>query len=166
MRKLIWPVLFLFLLLLQGMASVFFSGWLSCDPVLLALYAYAVLRGSEAGGIMGFGAGLLQDALTSSIFGYHMLTRGLLAYAVGRLKDKIFKENYFLHIMMIGGCCLALRFCYWWLFLLRTGSGWQAMPSYLWATLGYCAGNMLLAAPAVYMVQRLYEWIKEEDISY
>ena len=42
MRRLIWPVLFLFLMLLQGSMSVYYTGWLSCDLLLLAVYAYAV----------------------------------------------------------------------------------------------------------------------------
>ena len=40
MRRLIWPVLFLFLMLLQGSMSVYYTGWLSCDLLLLAVYAY------------------------------------------------------------------------------------------------------------------------------
>ena len=48
MRRLIWPVLFLFLMLLQGSMSVYYTGWLSCDLLLLAVYAYALLRGEKA----------------------------------------------------------------------------------------------------------------------
>ena len=47
MRRLIWPVLFLFLMLLQGSMSVYYTGWLSCDLLLLAVYAYALLRGEK-----------------------------------------------------------------------------------------------------------------------
>ena len=45
MRRLIWPVLFLFLMLLQGSVSVYMTGWLSCDLLLLAIYAFAMQRG-------------------------------------------------------------------------------------------------------------------------
>ena len=53
MRRLIWPVLFLFLMLLQGSMSVYYTGWLSCDLLLLAVYAYALLRGEKAGAVVG-----------------------------------------------------------------------------------------------------------------
>ena len=45
MRRLIWPVLFLLIMMLQGAASAFYTGWLSFDLPLLALYAFAMLRG-------------------------------------------------------------------------------------------------------------------------
>ena len=41
MRRLIWPVLFLLLMLVQGAASAFYTGWLAFDLPLLALYAFA-----------------------------------------------------------------------------------------------------------------------------
>lgn len=41
MRRLIWPVLFLFLMLLQGSMSVYYTGWLSCD---LLLWRYMLMR--------------------------------------------------------------------------------------------------------------------------
>ena len=49
MRPLIWPVLFLFLGLLQGTVGILYSGWLSSQLLLVALYAFALLRGSEEG---------------------------------------------------------------------------------------------------------------------
>ena len=53
MRRLIWPVLFLFLLLLQGSLSVFYTGWLAVDLPLLAVYSYALLRGDIFGAFTG-----------------------------------------------------------------------------------------------------------------
>ena len=75
MRRLIWPVLFLFLMLLQGSMSVYYTGWLSCDLLLLAVYAYALLRGEKAGAVVGGITGLLQDAMTVGIFGFHIISR-------------------------------------------------------------------------------------------
>ena len=69
MRRLIWPVLFLLLMLLQGAASAFYTGWLSFDLPLLALYAFAMLRGERQGAFVGLGGGLLQDAMTVGVFG-------------------------------------------------------------------------------------------------
>ena len=33
-------------------------------------------------------------------------------------------------------------------------------------SLGFIVGNMLLVVPVVLVVRRIYQWIKEEDISY
>ncbi len=98
MRRLIWPVLFLLLYLIQSAVSVFYTGWLSCDLILLALYSYAMLRGETAGGIMGLAIGLVQDAMTVGLFGYHMLTRAAIGFAVGLTKEKVFSENKAYHI--------------------------------------------------------------------
>lgn len=96
MRRLIWPVLFLFLMLLQGSMSVYYTGWLSCDLLLLAVYAYALLRGEKAGAVVGGITGLLQDAMTVGIFGFHILSRICVGYIVGLTKEKVFKDNYLL----------------------------------------------------------------------
>ena len=166
MRRLIWPVLFLLLILLQGAASVFFTGWLSCDLPLLFLYSFALLRGHEKGGIAGAAIGFVQDALTVGVFGFHMLTRSIFGFAVGLMNKKVFKEQLQLHIMIIGLCSMIIRFSYWWIELIRADGRWEILPLYIWVSIGYCLGNMLLIAPMVKLVILVYEWIKEEDVSY
>ena len=98
MRRLIWPVLFLFLMLLQGSVSVYMTGWLSCDLLLLAIYAFAMQRGPEAGATAGGLMGFFQDALSVSTFGYYMLTRTVFGYLVGMTKEKVFKDNFLYHM--------------------------------------------------------------------
>lgn len=166
MRKLIWPVLFLFLLLLQGSLSVYFTGWLSCDLVLLALYAYAMLRGEHAGAIAGGITGFFQDALTVGVFGYHILSRACFGYFIGLTKEKVFRDNFIYHMSAIAMCSFVLRFVYWWLELLRSGGRWSIFWSYAVDSLGYILGNVLLVWPMVLLVKTIYEWIKKEDISY
>ena len=113
MRRLIWPVLFLFLMLLQGSMSVYYTGWLSCDLLLLAVYAYAMLRGEKAGAVVGGITGLLQDAMTVGIFGFHILSRICVGYIVGLTKEKVFKDNYLYHMSAIATITFILRFVYW-----------------------------------------------------
>lgn len=166
MRRLIWPVLFLLLILIQGSFSVFYTGWLAVDLSLLAIYSYALLRGEKYGVLTGAGVGLVQDAMTVGIFGFHIFTRSVVGYLVGLTKEKIFKENSSYHIILIGACSLLIRFCYWWLELIRTDWHWSILPGFLWDTLGYCLGNMLCVVPMVCITKKIYEWIKKEDISY
>lgn len=125
MRRLIWPVLFLFLMLLQGSMSVYYTGWLSCDLLLLAVYAYALLRGEKAGAVVGGITGLLQDAMTVGVFGFHIFSRICVGYIVGLTKEKVFKDNYLYHMSAIATITFILRFVYWWLELLRTGGRWS-----------------------------------------
>jgi rod shape-determining protein MreD len=166
MRRLIWPVLFLLLIPLQGALSAFYTGWFSCDLSLLALYAFAMLRGERSGALAGLGVGLVQDAMTVGTFGYHMLTRMALGYAIGLTKEKVVKDNALFHMLTIAICSAAISFCYWWVELLRSGGRWSIFFDYLLGACGFVVGNMLLVVPMVLLVKRVYHWIKEEDISY
>lgn len=135
MRRLIWPVLFLFLMLLQGSMSVYYTGWLSCDLLLLAVYAYGKLLRGEKAGVVGGITGLLQDAMTVGIFGFHILSRICVGYIVGLTKEKVFKDNYLYHMSAIATITFILRFVYWWLELLRSGGRWSIFFAYLWDSL-------------------------------
>lgn len=166
MRRLIWPVLFLFLMLLQGAVSVYYTGWISCDLLLLALYAYAMLRGENAGALAGGITGLWQDAMTVGVFGFHILTRACIGYFVGLTKEKVFKDNFIYHMSAIATISFVLRFVYWWLVLICSGGRWSLFFSYFWDTLGFVLGNVLLVWPVMLLMKLVYEWIRSEDISY
>ena len=71
MRRVIWPVLFLFLVVVQGSSSVFYTGWLSFNLPLLAVYSYALLEGELLGAAVGFGVGVL-----------HIVTIGVCSAAI------------------------------------------------------------------------------------
>lgn len=166
MRRLIWPVLFLLLILLQGSASVFYTGWLAFDLPLVFLYSFALLRGQEKGALAGLGIGFVQDAMTVGIFGFHIFTRAIFGYGIGFIKEKIVKEQSAFHIIIIGLSCLAIRFCYFWIELIRSGGRWDITALFIWRSIGYCLGNMLCILPMIALVNFIYNWIKAEDISY
>ncbi|EJX03465.1 rod shape-determining protein MreD [gut metagenome] len=166
MRRLIWPVLFLFLVVVQGAASVFYTGWLSFDLPLLAIYSYALLKGKLFGAAVGLAVGLVQDAMTTGIFGFHMLTRTVIGYFIGAGKEKIFKDKLSLHAATIGICSAAIRFLYWWIEVIRSGGRWGLFLDFSWASIGYCLGNMLLIVPMFLVVKWLYIWTQKDEITY
>ena len=101
MRRLVWPVLFLFLMLLQGSMSVYYTGWL---PVICCFWRYMLMRycaAKKAGAVVGGITGLLQDAMTVGVFGFHILSRICVGYIVGLTKEKVFKDNYLYHMSAI-----------------------------------------------------------------
>lgn len=166
MRKLIWPVLFLLLLLLRGAGSALYTGWLSFDLTLVLLYSYALLRGRNCGAAAGAGTGLLQDAMTVGIFGFHMLTRTAVGYVVGMTKAKVVSDKYSYHIAAVGACSLAIRVLLGVVEFARTGGSTDFLAVFAWNSAGYCVGNMLLTIPVLLAAQKIDEWICEEDISY
>lgn len=166
MRRLIWPVLFVLLMLLQGVITVFWTGWISFDLLLVALYAYSMLRGEVAGAIMGLGVGFFQDALTVNVFGFHMLSRTLIGLVVGLTKEKVFKENITYHLCSIALISFILRMVFLLVELIRSGGHWNIIGTFLWETLGYIVGNTLLVIPIMILVKKIYYWIRKEDISY
>ncbi len=166
MRRLIWPVLFVLLMLLQGVITVFWTGWISFDLLLVALYAYSMLRGEVAGAIMGLGVGFFQDALTVNVFGFHMLSRTLIGWVVGLTKEKVFKENITYHLCSIALISFILRIVFLLVELIRSGGHWNIIGTFLWETLGYIVGNTLLVIPVMLVVKQIYYWIRKEDISY
>lgn len=166
MRRLIWPVLFVLLMLLQGVITVFWTGWISFDLLLVALYAYSMLRGEVAGAIMGLGVGFFQDALTVNVFGFHMLSRTLIGWVVGLTKEKVFKENITYHLCSIVLISFILRMVFLLVELIRSGGHWNIIGTFLWETLGYIVGNTLLVIPIMILVKQIYYWIRKEDISY
>lgn len=166
MRRLIWPVLFVLLMLLQGVITVFWTGWISFDLLLVALYAYSMLCGEVAGAIMGLGVGFFQDALTVNVFGFHMLSRTLIGLVVGLTKEKVFKENITYHLCSIALISFILRMVFLLVELIRSGGHWNIIGTFLWETLGYIVGNTLLVIPIMILVKQIYYWIRKEDISY
>lgn len=164
-RKLFWPVLFLFFFILQGVISVFYTGWLACDLLFLAIYSYALRRGPMKGALSGIGGGLLQDAMNPAVFGFHMLSRAIFGYCIGLTKEKIVKENMFYHITVISLSTICLRFVYWWIELLRAGS-WNGLAVYCWDSVGYVVGNAVLVIPIMATVRYIDYLVRKDEVPY
>lgn len=162
MRKLIWPVLFLFCLSLQ--MSLPQTVWFKFDLPLLFVYCYAMLQGAAYGGAAGFITGLLQDILTGGVCGFHILTRTCIGYYVGYTKEQVFKDSILYNIVAAGVMTLLLRGCYFVVqVVLADGFSFLLLELALQEAFAYCLGNIILVIPMCLLTEKLQRWIAVDD---
>ena len=166
MRMWSWVVAAFIVLVLQTTSLGFFGGNLFFDLPLLFIYSIGLFYGARAGLFCGLFFGLLQDISSPAVFGFYLLTRGLLGYGIGSIKEMIFKNNYGYHVLIIGSLSLLLRSLYAIPVLWLGGFGKTVFPLYLQDTLLYCLGNMLLALPVTRILLTLCRWTAEDDVTY
>ncbi|MCL2049503.1 MAG: rod shape-determining protein MreD [Defluviitaleaceae bacterium] len=80
------------------------------DTALVLIVSYAILRGEIEGGIFGFFAGLIQDALGGTVLGFYALLGFLLGYVCGKPFRDFFKDNYFLPFFVVLAACVVYQF--------------------------------------------------------
>ena len=161
MRMWSWVGAAFILLILQTTSLGYFRGNLYFDLPLLFIYGIGLFYGPAGGVLCGLTLGLLQDTAAPDFFGFYLCTRGLTGYGFGRIKEMIFKNNYLYHILIIGCLSLLLRLLYG-----LSPVSYTHLRAYGRETAGYCLGNMLLAAPVFWCMERLRRWVAEEDVTY
>ena len=166
MRMWSWIAAAFVVLVLQTTSLGFFGGNLFFDLPLLFIYSIGLFYGARAGLLCGLAFGLLQDMSSAEVFGFCLLTRGLIGYGIGSIKEMIFKNNYGYHVLIVGGLSLLLRSLYAIPVLWLSGFGTTALAGYLQDSLLYCLGNMLLTLPVMRILLALYRWVAEEDLTY
>jgi rod shape-determining protein MreD len=63
------------------------------DLVLLFVLATGMRRGETAGALWGVALGFVEDAFSAGLPGLNLLTKGLLGFAAGSLRDQLDCEN-------------------------------------------------------------------------
>ena len=166
MRMWSWIAAAFFVLVLQTTSLGCFGGNLFFDLPLLFIYSVGLFYGARAGLACGIAFGFLQDISSPAVFGFYLLTRGLVGYGIGSIKEMIFKNNYGYHVLIAGGLSLLLRALYAIPVLWLGGFGETVFSLYLQDTLLYCLGNMLLILPVIRILLALYRWVAEDDVTY
>lgn len=76
--------------------------------MVMIIVAFALLRGSKEGALIGFFAGLLYDLSFGLYFGEMILPYTLLGYLCGRLNKNFYRENFILpFVCTLGGSLMA-----------------------------------------------------------
>ena len=161
-----WPLAALVFLLLQSTSFGTFTGSVWFDLPLLFVYSVAMLRGAKAGAVCGLLLGLIQDIFTANVFGFHLLTRTLIGFGCGSIKEIVYRTNYHYHALFVFCLSLAVRA----LFIIPQyflAGGWEGwMPDYGETALAYAFINAVLAFPMGWLMVRLDRWIAAGDLSY
>jgi rod shape-determining protein MreD len=71
---------------------------ISVDLLLLSVMSFGLLKGSKSGVLMGFMAGVLQDAASGTFFGMNIFSKMIIGYLCGSVANRVFKEQFFLPI--------------------------------------------------------------------
>lgn len=90
-----------FMLLFLQAVSTHFLGRLSPDFLIVALVYVALYRGSLAGEVLGFGFGLIRDALSFGAFGARALAGVLVGYMVGRTSRRLDESHWFFQMGLV-----------------------------------------------------------------
>ena len=161
-----WPLVALVFLLLQSTSFGTFSGSVWFDLPLLFVYSVAMLRGAKTGGLCGLALGLIQDIFTVDVFGFHLLTRTLIGFGCGSIKEIVYRTNYHYHALFIFCLSLAVRvlFIVPQYFLAGSFAGW--LHCYGETALVYALTNAVLAFPVGWLMVRVDRWIAAGDLSY
>ena len=161
-----WPLVALVFLLLQSTSFGTFSGSVWFDLPLLFVYSVAMLRGAKTGGLCGLALGLIQDIFTVDVFGFHLLTRTLIGFGCGSIKEIVYRTNYPYPALFIFCLSLAVRvlFIVPQYFLAGSFAGW--LPCYGETALVYALTNAVLAFPVGWLMVRVDRWIAAGDLSY
>lgn len=70
------------------------------DIMLIFVAFFALLNGPNRGTVYGLLCGLLEDLYIGRIIGINALSKGLVAYIIGKLQGNVFQENILVGILM------------------------------------------------------------------
>ena len=95
------------------LAAVLLEDALAFGPArpdfVVVLLVYGSIRwGALGGAALGFGLGLIRDALVLYSLGYHGLGMTLLGYAVGKLRETLYLSAPAVDLLLLVGAKLAL----------------------------------------------------------
>jgi len=139
-------------------------GGVTPDLPLILTALIALRRGPEAGCLVGFAAGLLQDATGGGLLGVQALSRALAGFAMGLLPGRLWVGHPLVQIPSLMLLTVAegfLRFGLLQLFHFPASFGELLVHVILPQALynGFAGAACVLAVEAVHSLSRRHTWI-------
>jgi len=131
------------------------------DLALIVLVLVAIRRGSMTAQVAGFASGIVEDLVSLSPVGFHMLLRTVIGYLYGLLSGNVFVDPLLMPIVLtivatiLKGLIAALVSL---VFGLQS-SGFIYFAGRIWIEAGYNA----LAAPFVFALLNLLKVFKQAE---
>ena len=79
---------------------------------LILLVSFALLDGERMGAILGLIIGLLQDVLFCDVIGVHTLIYFFIGYLMGKMNQKVFKDNFIVPFLFTAIATIGFHFFY------------------------------------------------------
>jgi rod shape-determining protein MreD len=124
------------------------------DFVLVVVLAWAMLRGSTEGALVGFVGGILLDSVGYTQFGINAALFGLLGYATGLPEVNVYRGNLPYFLGTAGLATLVYHTLYF-LLLQALGMGLPPIVETYAAALPAAILNALLLVPTFVVCRRL-----------
>lgn len=100
-------ILFINLILQSTLFHLFKIRGIMPNTAIIIIVSYSLLRGSVAGAVVGFFAGLLQDMFFGNTIGFYSLLGMLSGYFAGKVHQDFYRENYIMPLVL---CALVTVF--------------------------------------------------------
>ncbi|MCI2109957.1 MAG: rod shape-determining protein MreD [Acidaminococcaceae bacterium] len=165
MTQALWPLLALLLFAVQIHWFMFFSSTQAPDLLLLFLLLFSLDTGGRRGARCGFFIGTLQDVVTFSFFGYHMITRLLLGFLIGSSRERIFKDKIATFFVLVAVVSIFLKIVTAIFLMLYRGHMFPWGPI-LSGTLKYMGWNLLCSVPMWIIFRILRDYIGRRENPY
>ena len=154
-----WLLFTLFLFTLENHWFLFFNTTQSPDLVLLFLLLYAMDQGKRNGAVYGLGIGALLDVVTFSYFGWHMVSRTVIGYLVGKNRVNMFVDRLPTYLILTTLVTLLLQVARG-LFLCIMLGRWLPLWPLTLQTLKAMGWNLVLAPVMWFLYHRLKKRVR------
>ncbi|MCK8825601.1 rod shape-determining protein MreD [Fuchsiella alkaliacetigena] len=159
MRDLIYILMVIIALILQVAYFSFYPlGGVIPDLLLIIVVILALFNGFRHGAYLGFLAGLLQDLFSGGLFGVNIVSKLLLGYTFGFLKQKIYYRNFAIPVALVILATVIDQL----IFVILNNklafnlAVWLRLRELLIPLLIYNALLSILIYPVIYYLQRKY----------
>lgn len=165
MTSALWPLLVLLLFSIQTHWFMFFRTTQAPDLLLLFLLLFSLDAGGKRGARCGFLIGVLQDVVTFSFFGYHMVTRLLLGLFIGASRERIFKDKITTYFILVVAISLLSKLMTAVFLLIYRGHmlPWSSLLSSIMKFMGW---NLLCSIPMWIIFRLLRDYIGRKENPY
>ena len=124
------------------------------DFVLIVVIAWATLRGSTEGAVVGFLGGVLLDSVDYTPFGINSALLGLIGYAIGLPEVNVYRGNLPYFVVTAAAITLVYHTMYF-LMLQALGLGLPPVVEAYATALPAAILNAVLLAPTFVICRRL-----------
>ncbi|HIU64803.1 MAG TPA: rod shape-determining protein MreD [Candidatus Avacidaminococcus intestinavium] len=164
MALLLRSLVLFFLIVLQTSWFAFFPGYnVTPDFLLLFIVFYAMNTPTKYGALNALGVGLMQDILGATIFGFHILTRTVAAFVIGKMKKRVMKENIEAFLVFATVAGLFCRFSYAILQIIISDMEFFWLPSYLLDSFYYIVLNLVMAVPLWFGIGKIEAFLTKRN---